>query len=84
MVFVSPAARAAETAAWFLRGTGQQLPEHAVIPGLAGQGVNGQGIDGGTPEAMAAGIRALIEQVPEGGRGLAISHSPWSRRPPWG
>ena len=31
-VFVSPAERAAETAAWFLRGAGQQLPEHAVIP----------------------------------------------------
>lgn len=76
MVFVSPATRAAETAAWFLRGAGQQLPEHAVIPGLAGQGVDGQGLEGGTPEAMAAGIRALLDQVPEGARGLAISHSP--------
>jgi phosphohistidine phosphatase SixA len=71
MVFVSPAARAAETAAWFLRGTAQQLPEHAVIPGLAGQGAGA-----GTPEGMAAGIRALLAQVPEGGRGLAISHTP--------
>ena len=25
-IFVSPAARAAETAAWFLRGAGPQLP----------------------------------------------------------
>ncbi|HET8784296.1 MAG TPA: hypothetical protein VFM38_01575, partial [Candidatus Limnocylindrales bacterium] len=33
-VFVSPAARAAETAAWFLRGAMQQLPDHAVVPGL--------------------------------------------------
>ncbi len=71
MVFVSPAARAAETAAWFLRGTGQQLPEHSVIPGLAGHGDQG-----GTPEAMAAGIRSLLEQVPQGQRGLAISHTP--------
>ena len=71
MVFVSPAARAAETAAWFLRGTGQQLPEHAVIPGLAGQGAGG-----GTPEAMAAGVRALLGRLPDGGRGLAISHTP--------
>jgi broad specificity phosphatase PhoE len=35
-VFVSPAERAAETAAWIIRGSGRQLPEHGVIPGLAG------------------------------------------------
>jgi broad specificity phosphatase PhoE len=35
VAFVSPARRAAETLAWFLRGSGQQLPEHAVIEGLA-------------------------------------------------
>jgi broad specificity phosphatase PhoE len=34
VVFVSPARRAAETLAWFLRGSGQRLPGHAVIPGL--------------------------------------------------
>ena len=34
VVFVSPAKRAAETVAWLLRGAGQQLREHAVIPGL--------------------------------------------------
>lgn len=33
-VFVSPARRAAETVAWFLRGAGQQLPGHGVVPGL--------------------------------------------------
>jgi broad specificity phosphatase PhoE len=34
-VFTSPARRAAETAAWFLRGLGQQLPaEHGVDEGL--------------------------------------------------
>jgi broad specificity phosphatase PhoE len=33
-VFVSPAQRAAETAAWFLRATRQALPPHAVVPGL--------------------------------------------------
>lgn len=33
-VFVSSAKRAAETMALFLRGSGQQLPAHAVIPGL--------------------------------------------------
>lgn len=35
IVFVSPAQRAAETAAWFLRGLGQRLPEHAVSDDLA-------------------------------------------------
>lgn len=36
-VFVSPAHRAAETLAWFLRGSGQHLPNHAVVPGLASE-----------------------------------------------
>jgi broad specificity phosphatase PhoE len=34
VAFVSPARRAAETLAWFIRGSGQQLPDHAVVPGL--------------------------------------------------
>jgi broad specificity phosphatase PhoE len=34
MVFVSPAKRAAETVAWMLRGSGHELPAHAVVPGL--------------------------------------------------
>jgi broad specificity phosphatase PhoE len=34
VVFVSPAQRAAETVAWFLRGLGQRLPEHAVAEEL--------------------------------------------------
>lgn len=34
VVFVSPAKRAAETVAWFLRGSGRQVPPHAVIAGL--------------------------------------------------
>ncbi len=75
LVFVSPAERAAETAAWILRGSGQQLPEHAVIPGLAGQG------DGGaSSKAMAAGVRALVARLPDGGRGLAVSHTPFVER----
>ena len=36
-IFVSPAKRAAETVAWFLRASGQQLPGHAVVPGLASE-----------------------------------------------
>ena len=68
---VSPAGRAAETAAWFLRGAMQQLPDHAVVPGLGGHDASG-----GSPEGMAAGVLALLDQLPEGGTGLAISHTP--------
>jgi phosphohistidine phosphatase SixA len=75
-IFVSPAERAAETAAWIIRGAGQQLPpEHAVIGGLAGQDASG-----GSPEGMAAGVRALLDQIPDGGIGLAISHTPLVER----
>jgi phosphohistidine phosphatase SixA len=75
VVFVSPSQRAAETAAWFLRGAGQQLPDHHVIPGLAGHDASG-----GSPEGMADGTRALLDRVPDGGRGLAISHTPLVER----
>lgn len=79
-VFVSPAQRAAETVAWFLRGGGQQLPpDHEVVPGLAGQGA-----DGGSPEDMASGLRALLDRVPQGGRGLAVSHTPLVERGAFG
>ena len=75
-IFVSPAARAAETAAWILRGAGQPLPPaHSVIPGLAGQDASG-----GSPEGMAAGVRALLDQIPDDGIGLAISHTPLVER----
>src|SRR5919204_5906065 len=75
-VFVSPAERAAETAAWILRGAGQQLPpDHAVIPGLAGRDETG-----GSPEGMAAGVRALLQEIPDGGRALAVSHTPFVER----
>ena len=79
LVFVSPAERAAETAAWFLRGAGQQLPEHAVIGGLAGRDASG-----GSPEGMAAGVRALLDQLPHEGTGLAISHTPLVERAAFG
>src|SRR4029077_11253980 len=75
-VFVSPAERAAETVAWFLRGAGQQLPlVQVAVPGWAGKDQ-----PEGSPEGMAAGIRSLLEQVPDGGRGLAISHTPFVER----
>jgi phosphohistidine phosphatase SixA len=79
IVFVSPAQRAAETAAWFLRGAGEQLPDHEVVPGLGGQDASG-----GSPEGMAAGLRALLERIPEGGRGLAVSHTPLVERAGFG
>lgn len=78
-VFVSPAERAAETAAWFLRGAMQQLPDHAVVPGLGGHDASG-----GSPAGMAAGVRALLDQLPEGGVGLAISHTPLVERAAFG
>jgi phosphohistidine phosphatase SixA len=80
VIFVSPAARAAETAAWILRGAGQQLPpDHAEIPGLAGQDASG-----GSPEGLAAGVYALLDQIPDGGLGLAISHTPLVERAAFG
>jgi phosphohistidine phosphatase SixA len=74
VVFVSPAQRAAETVAWFLRGLGAQLPPHGVIPGLAGEGTDR------SPLAMAGVLAALLDAVPEGGRGLAVSHTPLIER----
>ena len=59
VVFVSPAQRAAETAAWFLRGAGQQLPDHEVVPGLGGQDATG-----GSPEGMAAGRAGVARPHP--------------------
>jgi phosphohistidine phosphatase SixA len=75
VIFVSPAERAAETAAWVLRGAGRQLPDHRVVPGLAGKDETK-----GSPEGMAAGVQALIAEVPDGGVGLAVSHTPFVER----
>jgi phosphohistidine phosphatase SixA len=74
VVFVSPAARAAETVAWMLRGLGEQLPDHAVIPGLAAKDNDGSAL------AMAGVLSALLDAVPDGGRGLAVSHTPLIER----
>jgi broad specificity phosphatase PhoE len=96
-VFTSPARRAAETAAWFLRGLGQTLPaDHGVSDGLAspvedrwrsagkaaGTGridaVEGMDADLVEQESarLAAAVRGLLAEVPEGARGLAVGHSP--------
>jgi phosphohistidine phosphatase SixA len=70
-VFVSPAHRAAETAAWMLRGAGEALPPHDVVPGLAGREPGEP-----TPDGMAATVRELLDRLPDGGRALAIGHTP--------
>lgn len=74
LVFISPAQRAAETVAWMLRGLGEQLPAHAVIPGLAAED------NDGSPLAMAGVVAALLDAVPDDGHGLAISHTPLIER----
>jgi phosphohistidine phosphatase SixA len=74
VVFISPAQRAAETVAWMLRGRGEQLPPHAVIPGLAAKD------NDGSPLSMAGVLSALLDAVPDGGRGLAVSHMPLIER----
>jgi phosphohistidine phosphatase SixA len=74
VVFVSPARRAAETVASMLRGAGTQLPTHAVVPGLAAKD------NDGSPLAMAGVLSALLDAVPDPGRGLAVSHTPLIER----
>ena len=78
VVFVSPAQRAAETAAWFLRALDERLPAHGVIPGLAGEWTDR------SPLAMAGVVTALLEAVPDGARGLAVGHTPLIERAVFG
>jgi phosphohistidine phosphatase SixA len=74
-VYVSPARRAAETVAWFLRGLGEQLPAHAAVPGLAGEPPGDPSADG-----MARTVRELLDDLPEGGAALAVGHTPLIER----
>jgi broad specificity phosphatase PhoE len=96
-VFSSPAKRAAETVAFFLRGLGQPLPDqHGVSEGLASpvedrwrasSKASGSGriddierVDRELIEQEARRLgdaaRDLLRSVPDGGRALAIGHSP--------
>lgn len=96
-LYTSPADRAAETAAWFLRGLGQRLPQqHGVAEGLgtavedrwrsaartAGSGridlVRTEDPDLVDEESarLAAAVRQLLHQIPDGARALAVGHSP--------
>ena len=61
------------------RSRGERYDAVFVSPGLAGQDASG-----GSPEGMAAGARALLDQVPDGGLGLAISHTPLVERAAFG
>jgi hypothetical protein len=45
------------------------------VPGLGDKDATG-----GSAEGMAAGVRALLDQLPEDARGLAISHTPLVER----
>jgi hypothetical protein len=57
-----------------LRGGGSQLQPHAVVPGLGAKD------NDGSPLAMAGVLSALLDAVPEDGRGLAVSHTPLIER----
>lgn len=96
-IFTSTAKRAAETAAFFLRGLGHQLPEnHMVTDGLAsdvedrwraaakaaGTGKidevakHDEELVREESARLADAVRGLFERVPDGGKGLAVGHSP--------
>jgi phosphohistidine phosphatase SixA len=74
-VYVAPAERAAETVAWFLRALGEPLPDHSVVPGLAGK-------EPGSPDpaGMADTVRGLLADMPDGARALAVGHTPLIER----
>jgi broad specificity phosphatase PhoE len=95
-VFVSPAKRAAETVAWFLRASRQPLPPHSVVPGLASneedrwraasKAAGSSRLDavmGSDPQLvaeesgrLARETHALFGRLPDGGKALAVGHSP--------
>ena len=62
VVFVSPAKRARETAELFVGHGGFE-----VVPGLASEK---------EPGGLAAVLRGMLERIPEGGRALAVGHTP--------
>lgn len=73
-VFTSPKDRAARTAAFFMKGLGQKLPErHGVAEGLSPPAGT---IDDATTAALGAEVRRLLATVPEGRKGLAVGHTP--------
>jgi phosphohistidine phosphatase SixA len=73
-VFTSPKERAARTAAFFMKGLGQKLPQrHGVAEGLAPpEGA----IDDAAAAALGGEVRRLLDTVAEGRKGLAVGHTP--------
>jgi broad specificity phosphatase PhoE len=63
VLFVSPAKRAAETAAWILRGAGKQLADHAVVKGLISEEEDRWRAAG--KAAPSSRIDAIAEQDPD-------------------
>lgn len=71
-LFVSTAKRAAETAAWFLRALGQQLPtNHAIFAPFQDPESEGE---------LQETVREMFRLLPPGGRGLAVGHTPLIER----
>ncbi len=71
-LFVSSAKRAAETAAWFLRALGQKLPQnHAIFEPFQNPE---------TPGELLEVVREMFRLLPDGGRGLAVGHTPLIER----
>lgn len=96
-VYSSPARRAAETVAWFLRGLGHQLPaRHGIVEGLSSPledrwRAAAKQADWGPIDRiervdrelvqqesarLAAEVHALLADLPDDTRALAIGHSP--------
>jgi len=95
-VFISPAKRAAETVAWFLRASRQPLPPHAVVPELQSEAEDRwrqaasaaqssridaiMTVDAGLVATeswrLARTVAEMMRRVPNGGRALAVGHSP--------
>ncbi len=97
LLVTSPARRAAETAAWFLRGAKHPLPpSHGISEGLAPPATDRwvlaakaagttrmDALETLDPDLVREGaaayakeLRRILGDVPEGGRGLAIGHTP--------
>ncbi len=87
VVFASPAKRAAETLAWFLRGSGQALPDHAVVKGLASDVEDrwraaAKGAGSSRIDAVAAVDPSLVAE--ESARLAAVVEGLFDRVPPAG
>jgi broad specificity phosphatase PhoE len=87
MIFVSPARRAAETVAWFLRGSGHALPPHAIVPGLTSEREGewrraGKAAGSSRLDAMMERDLSLVSE--ESARLAAVINELFDRIPPGG